>query len=155
MSLAHISQLAGAGTQIPTLTRNDTVGGITSTVNVPEGVQSFDDGTGNPVRKRLAIVFKLIAAAAAGSGLTVWTPATGKKVRLMGGCISVSGAANVLFTESGTTAQSVFQTPALLAGAPWSFDLGNGILLASASDTLVATSSATANLVGTLWGTEE
>ena len=91
---------------------------------------------------------------AIGSIATVWTPATGKKVRLMGGCISVSAAASVLFEDNGA-GTTVFRTPALLAATPYNFDLGEGILLGAANNLLKATSSAAANLVGTLYGIEE
>jgi hypothetical protein len=85
---------------------------------------------------------------------TVWTPASGKKFRLMGGCISVSAACSVLF-EDNAAAAYVMRTPKLLADTPYNFDLGQGKLSAAANNVLKATSSAAAVLTGVLYGTEE
>lgn len=105
-------------------------------------------------RLRAASVRKDLATVAIGSIATVWTPASGKKVRLMGGCISLSAAASILFEDnaSGTT---VFRTPKLAVDTPYNFDLGQGVLLSVANNVLKATSSAAANLLGSLYGTEE
>lgn len=97
--------------------------------------------------------YKDVNAVAAGSIVTVWTPASGKTVRLMGLTISVSAACSVLFEDNagGTT---VFRTPKLLADTPYTFDLGNGKQLAAAGNVLKMTSSAAANITGTLYGVE-
>lgn len=87
---------------------------------------------------------------------TVWTPASGKKIRIMGGSISVSAAVNVLFEDnSAGAANFVWRTPKLLADTPYFFDLGNGKLLSAINNVLKATSSAAATLTGTLYGIEE
>jgi hypothetical protein len=108
-------------------------------------------------RERTPTVFKDVSAVAIGTIATVWTPANGKKFRLMGGAISVSAAANVLFEDNAAAgANFVFRTPKLLADTPFLFTLGgNGKLSATINNVLKATSSAAANLTGTLWGTEE
>lgn len=87
---------------------------------------------------------------------TVWTPASGKKVRLMGGTINMSVAASVLFEDNGA-GTTVFRTPKLLADTPYSFVVkgGQGYLLGTADNVLKATSSAAGAVTGTLWGTEE
>lgn len=85
---------------------------------------------------------------------TVITPTSGKKVRLIGGCISLSAAASVLF-EDNSAGTTVFRTPALLSGAPYNFDLYTGKLLAAANNVLKATSSAAATITGTLFYAEE
>jgi len=97
--------------------------------------------------------FKTLKGAAIGSIATVWTPASGKKVRLMGGSISVSAAVSVLFEDNGA-GTDVFQTPVLLADTPYNFDLGNGVLLSAVDNVLKATSSGAANITGTLYGIE-
>lgn len=99
-------------------------------------------------------VFKPQKTVAIGSIATVWTPATGKKIRLMGGCISVSAAVSILF-EDNAAGTDVFQTPKLLADTPYNFDLGNGKVLSAVNRVLKATSSGAANLIGTLYGKEE
>lgn len=127
---------------------NPTVGGLGSYLIVWNGA-TWD-------RLRTPATRKDHSATAIGSIVTVWTPASGKKVRLMGGCISVSAAANVLFEDNSAGAGNfVFRTPKLAADTPFNFDLGNGVLLAAANNVLKATSSAAANLTGTLYGTEE
>lgn len=98
--------------------------------------------------------FKTLKAVAIGSIATVWTPASGKKVRLMGGSISVSADVSVLF-EDNSAGTDVYQTPVLTADTPYSFDLGNGVLLSAINRVLKATSSGAANITGTLYGREE
>jgi len=103
---------------------------------------------------KVPTTFKTVKAAAVGTIATVWTPAAGKKVRLMGGCISLSAAASLLLEDNAAGAD-VFQSPVLAANTPYNFDLGNGVLLSHADDVLKATSSAAANLTGTFYGAEE
>lgn len=105
-------------------------------------------------RLRAANVQKDINGTAIGSITTVWTPTSGKKFRLMGGTISVSAAANVLF-EDNSASNFIHRTPKLLADTPYNFDKGNGYLSSAANNVLKATSSAAANLTGTVYGTEE
>ncbi len=101
-------------------------------------------------------IFKDVSTVAVGSIATVWTPGSGKKVRIMGGSISVSAAVSVLFEDNSAGAGNfVWRTPKLLADTPYFFDLGNGKLLSAINNVLKATSSAAANLTGTLYGIEE
>ena len=87
---------------------------------------------------------------------TLWTPASGKKFRLMGGSFSVSAACSVLFEDNSAGAGNfVWRTPKLVADTPYNFDLGNGKLSAVADQVLKATSSAAATITGTLYGVEE
>lgn len=97
--------------------------------------------------------YKDLATVAAGSIVTVWTPAAGKAVRFMGLTISASAAVSVLF-EDNAAAATVFRTPKLQADTPYTFDLGNGFQLAAAGNVLKMTSSAAANITGTLYGVE-
>lgn len=97
--------------------------------------------------------FKTLKGVAIGSIATVWTPASGKKIRLIGGSISVSAAVSVLFEDNGA-GTDVWQTPVLTANTPYNFDLGNGKLLSAIDNVLKATSSGAANITGTLYGIE-
>jgi hypothetical protein len=107
-------------------------------------------------RLRAASVRKDLNAIAIGAIATVWTPAAGKRFRLMGGVLSVSAAASVLFEDNAAGAGSfVFRTPKLAADTPYNFDLGQGFLSAAINNLLKATSSAAASVTGTLYGTEE
>jgi hypothetical protein len=115
------------------------------------------NAAGRAVKVYEADTFKDVSTVAVGSIVTVWTPASGKKFRLMGGTISVSAAVNVLFEDNAAGAGNfVLRTPTLVAGAPYTFTVGtDGKLSATANNVLKATSSGAANMVGTLWGVEE
>jgi len=116
-------------------------------------VASLQGGAGGGVDLLIPDTFKTLKGVAIGSIATVWTPASGKKVQLMGGSISVDAAVSVLF-EDNVAGTDVFQTPVLLADTPYNFDLGNGVLLSAINNVLKATSSGAANITGTLYGIE-
>lgn len=124
-----------------------------TTAPVGAWLVGYNGATGDLVR--VQSIRKDLSAVAIGSITTVWTPASGKKVRLMGGSISVSAAASVLFEDNSAGNGTAWRTPKLLADTPYNFDLGNGYLLGSANNVLKATSSASANITGTLYGVEE
>ncbi len=100
--------------------------------------------------------FKLITAQAvtAGTPVAVWTPASGKKFRLMGGGVSLSVAGYVIFKDASTV---IWQTPMLQAGVPYNIpeNIGNGILSAAANNVLYIDVSATGTVNGGVFGTEE
>jgi hypothetical protein len=105
-----------------------------------------------------ATKFVDMAAVDISSIATVWTPATGKKFRLLGGQFSVSAACSVLFednTHSGNP--TVFRTPLLSADTPFIFSMwGDGKLSSTANNVLKATASTgTVAITGTLFGSEE
>ena len=100
--------------------------------------------------------YKDLSAVDIGSIATVWTPATGKKIRLLGGYISVSAAVSVLFEDNAAGAGNfVFRTPKLTADTPFVFWFDQGRLLAAANNVLKGTASAAATITGTLFGIEE
>jgi hypothetical protein len=103
---------------------------------------------------KIPTTFKTLKAVTITTIATVWTPATGKKFRLMGGCISVSVAASVLF-EDNSAGTDIYQSPLLLAATPYNFDLGDGVLSAAINNVLKATASAAGTISGTLYGLEE
>lgn len=90
------------------------------------------------------------------TGTTIWTPASGKKFRLMG--ISVScGSAGRLAIRDGNSGTD-FIARFLYAGADTkTFDFGNGYLSLQADRVLELrnNSGATVNAWVTAWGTEE
>jgi hypothetical protein len=106
-------------------------------------------------RLRVPSKFIDLNAVAIGTIATVWTPAGGKKFRLMGGSFSLSAAASVLFEDNAGGATVGGRTPKLVADTPYNFDWGNGVLSGAADRVLKATSSAAANITGTLYGCEE
>lgn len=117
----------------------------TATAGFMTGVEPVLDATCLGTRVDVPIT-------AIGSIATLYTPPAGKKFRLLGGYISVSGAANVLFEDNAAaTANFIFRVPALAVNTPFFFSLGNGFLSAAADNVLKATSSAAANITGTLF----
>lgn len=120
-----------------------------------QALYGTDDVLGDQVL-RLPNEFKDVNAVAAGSIVTVWTPASGKTVRFMGGQVSVSAACSLLFEDNAAGAGNfIYRTPKLLADTPFTFDLGIGRLLSAADRVLKVTSSAAANVTGTLYGQEQ
>lgn len=93
------------------------------------------------------------AAVVAGTPQTIWTPAAGKKFRLMVAQLSLSVAGQIFLKDSGTT---ILRSPQLQAGATWTVPpIGNGILSAAAGNVLQVDVSANGNVGGFVAGTEE
>ena len=97
---------------------------------------------------------KALAAASLNSIATVLTPTSGKKYRLLGGDISLSAAASILF-EDNAAGTTVYQTPLMAANTPYQFDLGPGYLSPTADNVLKGTASVNASITGTLYYSEE
>jgi hypothetical protein len=104
-------------------------------------------------RLRTSNVFKRFSALGSGAEVTVWTPTSGKKFRLMRGIItsSVAGDVDIRDNTSGT----IILTLPVTAGVPTPFDLGNGILSAAANNVLTADAPGAGTLSGYVGGTEE
>lgn len=105
-------------------------------------------------RPRTPNIFKPQNAVAVATEATVWTPAAGKKFRLMGGVLTGPGAAGAYEFRDNTAGTIIF-TVFLSAGQAVPFDLGNGILSGAADRVLTCDGPASATLTGTIWGTEE
>ncbi len=106
-------------------------------------------------RERVANVFKFFEGVSLASIATIWTPAGGKKIRLMGGTISSSAAVSYVLEDNShsSTTNYVFVTPKLEVDKPYNLNLGQGILLGTADHVLKGTGAGA--ITGTLWGTEE
>ena len=105
-----------------------------------------------------ADTFKIIDAVAitAGTPATVWTPGSGKKVRILGWVLSSSAAAALEFQDSGAAGTVIAQTPLLAAaGTHNSPNLGEGLLLAGADNTLDLDVTSNATVSGMVFGVEE
>lgn len=107
-------------------------------------------------RQRTPIVFKNLSAVLITAESTVWTPAAGKKFRLMGYCLAqgvVTGAITLKDNTAGTTILIIPQNTigvAICSPVMW-----NGILSATTNNVLTATGTATETITGFLFGTEE
>ncbi len=87
--------------------------------------------------------------------VTIWTPAAGKKFRLMGyNLVSGTVAGNVVIKDN-TAGTTKLILPFSAAGQDLYDSFGNGILSAAANNVLTATGIATQTLSGYLYGTEE
>ena len=112
------------------------------------------DGAGW-ARVRTPNIFKSIASTSvtAGSPVAGWTPASGKKFRLMGYALSLSVAGSVVLQDATT---EKIRTPLMPAGIGQpSPAMGNGILSAAANNSLNLDVTATGTVSGFLFGTEE
>lgn len=102
--------------------------------------------------------FKMIDAVAitAGTPATVWTPASGKKVRFLGWFLSSSAGAALEFQDSGAAGTVIAQTPLLAAaGTHDAPHLGEEVLLAAADNTLDLDVTATSTVSGMVFRVEE
>lgn len=99
--------------------------------------------------------FVPLAALDVSAEATIWDPAAGKKFRLMGGLISVTGAAGNVVLKDGNGGATVFNVPNAVVGTALAFNLGDGILSAAANNNLRALGAALQIMNGTIWGREE
>lgn len=105
---------------------------------------------------RSPIVYKSLSAVVVTTETTIWTPAAGKKFRLMGFCLAQGVATGAITLKDNTAGTTIFTVPQNTVGvAVCSPDLKNGILSATANNVLTATGVSTETITGTIWGTEE
>lgn len=107
-------------------------------------------------RLRAPNVFKNLSAVVITSETTIWTPAAGKKFRLMGFCLTQGVATGAVVLKDNTAGTTILiippQTIAVAFASP---PMGNGILSAAANNVLTATGASTETLTGFVFGTEE
>ena len=125
-----------------------------------DNVYLLVDAAGRPIVKQQYVpnTFKIVDAVAitAGTPATIWTPASGKKVRLLGWKLSSSANAALEFQDSGSAGTVRLQTPLLAAaGVDTVENLGEGYVLAAADNTLDLDVTATSTVSGMVWGVEE
>jgi hypothetical protein len=121
-------------------------------------------------KARTPNVFKNADVSGAGD-TTIWTPAAGKKWRLMGGIVTVDGAATLaaagseamIFRDSGVATGIGFRVYIPAAATQTNTvialnNLGNGLISATANNALqlnLGTVLAAGNIRVSVWGTEE
>ena len=105
-------------------------------------------------RMRTPNVFKPFTISASNAETTVWTPAAGKKFRLMGYAL-FSDTGTVLTFRDNTAGTTIIKDGVAANNRSVSAPMGNGILSATINNllTLQATTAATIN--GVVFGTEE
>lgn len=135
----------------------NTAGTDGQTASAFTAVANFGFNGGTMDRVRVPNVFKYSSNASVGpSGtFTIWTPASGKKFRLMGGTLSAATASPVLFRDgAGGTNFNFIHVP---ANDSRSFDLGNGYLSTAANNVLeiLNAGASTTTIRVSFFGTEE
>lgn len=107
-------------------------------------------------RMRTPFVWKQLSAVVVTSETTIWTPAAGKKFRLMGFCLAEGVATGAVTLRDNTAGTIIFTIPQNTIGVAFCTPpMGNGILSAAANNVLTALGASTETLTGTVWGTEE
>jgi hypothetical protein len=109
-------------------------------------------------RVRTASVFRQFAATAivAGTGLVVWTPAAGKRFRLMGWLLSTNTVADLILCDNAVGAPFARTGPQQInTGVASPPNMGNGFLSAAANNVLRLDVSVAATVGGMVFGTEE
>lgn len=102
-----------------------------------------------------ADTFKNVSALVVTSEQTVWTPASGKKVRLQGFCLTQGVATGAITLRDGSGGSTILTIPQHTVGAALWVDLDNGILLSAADRVLTAQGASTETITGFFYGTEE
>jgi hypothetical protein len=111
-------------------------------------------GDGTWDRLRTPVVHKVVVGVTITTETTIWTPAAGKKFRLMAILFTLSSATRLTLRDN--TAGTQFVVVAPNAGLPTVLVYpGNGYLSSSINNVLTAQSAAIANLDAVLIGTEE
>lgn len=107
-------------------------------------------------RLRTPKVFTPLSAVVITSETTIWTPAAGKKFRLMGFCLAQGVATGAVTLKDNTAGTTILVIPQNTIGVfMLSPPMGNGILSAVANNVLTATGASTETLTGFVFGTEE
>lgn len=115
----------------------------------------WDGATGYFVARTPA-VYKTLSAVVITSETTIWTPAAGKKFRLMGICVTQGVATGAVTLKDNTAGTTILIVPQNTIGVYECIQLpGNGILSATAANVLTATGASTETLTGFVYGTEE
>jgi hypothetical protein len=106
------------------------------------------------VRTRIPGKFISVNALSIATAQPVWTPASGKRFRLMGYQLSATGTQNITLADGGS---QILVIPGIAAGQ-LNFSptpMGNGILSAAANNVLTANAGGTNAISGYFFGTEE
>jgi hypothetical protein len=111
-------------------------------------------GANSWLMERTPNIFKVVALSAGTTETTIWTPAGGKKFRLMGFLLTC-GAASTLTFKDNTAGTTIFAARGTTDQPISPSGMGNGILSATANNVLTVTRGTSATLDGVVWGTEE
>lgn len=117
--------------------------------------QNLFNGQTLSVARSPSVFINLNAVAITGE-TTIWTPASGKRFRIMGYVLESGTVGGNVLLKDNTGGSTILIVPFGAAnGVIPSPPMGNGILSVAANNVLTATGSATQTLSGYLFGTEE
>lgn len=128
------------------------------------GCTIIDTGSTYPViyngqvllRQRQPHKFINLVAASIAAEATIWTPAAGRRFRLMGFVLTSGTVAGNVTLKDNTAGTTILVIPfGTAAGTVIAPPMGNGILSVAINNVLTATGTATQTLSGYLFGTEE
>lgn len=107
-------------------------------------------------RARGPVVFKGVNSTftSAGGDQALWTPAAGKKFRLLGFALSFSAATAILLKD-GLGGTQIYSTYTAVNGYVGTPPMGNGILSGAANNVLAINPSADVGVRGFVFGVEE
>lgn len=136
----------GASSVYPIMTDGDYAGGLMI------GPWLFNGASWD--RQRTPNVYKTVAAVAvtAGTPVTIWTPAAGKKFRLMGFHLGTTVAAGIILLDNAAEVLRVLASAGVSFMSP---ELDNGYLSTAANNPLKVNVTVTGNVSGFVYGTEE
>jgi hypothetical protein len=105
---------------------------------------------------RNATVYKNLSAVVITAETTIWTPAAGKKFRVMGFCLTQGVATGAVTLKDNTAGTTILIIPQNTLGQAICMPIAaNGIQSATAANVLTATGVSTETLTGFVYGTEE
>jgi len=145
---------------------NHTAGPSTAASWITGAIVVFDSTGGYPVsfngqailRARAPGKFINLSAVGIAAETTIWTPAAGRRFRLMGYNLTSGTVGGNVTLKDNTAGTTILVLPFGAASQPMIVTppgMGNGILSIAAGNVLTATGSATQTLSGYLIGTEE
>lgn len=111
--------------------------------------------TAGEVLARTATRFVTINAVSVNTETTLWTPTSGKRFRILGGILSVTGASGNLLLRDNTAGAIIAVIPLIVTTPAIHIDYGFYGKLSSTANNLLTAQLTGATLSGELWGTEE
>lgn len=152
-----LSFISGSGSLIATVSNPGSIStGAAFGPSLNTNAQGFLWNGASQDSARTPVIYKQLSGVAIASETTIWTPAAGKKFRLMGYTFAQGTGAGAIVLKDNTAGATIFTIPPNTIGVAFnSPNMGNGILSAAANNVLTATGVATETLTGTVYGTEE
>lgn len=108
------------------------------------------------IKMKTPVVYKQLNALVVNPEVAIWTPAAGKKFRLLGFYFAQGVATGIVVLKDGVAGTTILTLPPHPIGTVMPLLLlPTGILSAAVNNVLTATGIATETLTGFVFGTEE